>query len=93
MRKDGWTDMTKLIVSFRKFANAPKKAAGRLHSCLVLGRYRVTTWWPAILTLQSSARASLLLPSAVKVVSAAFMPTDMQPFMNYIAAARVLHFP
>jgi len=23
---DGWTDMTKLLVAFRKFANAPKMA-------------------------------------------------------------------
>jgi hypothetical protein len=25
MRTDGWTDMTKLTVAFRNFANAPKK--------------------------------------------------------------------
>jgi len=28
MGKDGWRDMTKLTVSIRNFANAPKKAEG-----------------------------------------------------------------
>jgi hypothetical protein len=36
MRPDGQTDMTKLIVAFRNFANAPKNRVFRPHSVYLL---------------------------------------------------------
>ena len=36
MRTDGWTDMTKLTVTLRNFANAPKKHSFRINEhCVV----------------------------------------------------------
>ena len=32
---DRWTDMTKLIVAFSNFANAPKRKDAKLHICKV----------------------------------------------------------
>ena len=37
MRANGRTDMTKLRVAFRNFANAPKNCPTRQHSCHMLG--------------------------------------------------------
>jgi hypothetical protein len=36
---DGWTDTTKLIVSFRNFGNAPKKNSKRVVKCVTPGSH------------------------------------------------------
>ena len=72
MRSDGRTDMTKLIVAFRNFGNAPKFIA-------ILSRYAINTegtWWNQCAynpgTLTSIARYIACMPEVNVVVSLDF---------------------
>ena len=60
-RTDGKTDMTKLIVAFRNFVNAPKKDSGRYTDFYsqLLCVSELTLWWEVVHVLAPQTNRDL----------------------------------